>query len=112
MKTTLDTPIRHVIELLVQKKFSEIVNLTGGTRLDATSIHNALSDYGRTLVMPPDDAYKNMDVIAIKDATPPRWSVRMNLWTVEEGMSDLSIELTVTESGDDFAIELDDIQVL
>jgi hypothetical protein len=36
----------------------------------------------------------------------------MSLWTVEEGRSDLSLELTVAESGDGYLIEVDDIHVL
>jgi len=36
----------------------------------------------------------------------------MSLWTAEEGRSDLSLELTITESGNGYLIEVDDIHVL
>ena len=45
------------------------------------------------------------------DADPPAWSVVMTLWTEEEGRSDLSIVLTVTQLEDGFDVTLDDIHV-
>ena len=49
---------------------------------------------------------------ATQGVKPPRWSVRMDLWTAEEGRSDLSLELTIIESGRGYTVELDDIHVL
>lgn len=36
----------------------------------------------------------------------------MPLWTIEEGRSDLSLELTLVENDKTISIELDDIHVL
>lgn len=68
--------------------------------------------YNRKLTLPPDDAYKAMDIVKVQNAEPPKWSVIMPLWTKEEGRSDLSIELTIIEEHGSFQIELDDIHVL
>ena len=112
MTTTLDVPVRLIVELLVGRGYEQIAGMTGGQRLDSASIEAAIRNYGRTLVMPPDTAFSQLDVVPVKNARPPRWSVRMNLWTIEEGQSDLSIELTLTEMGEDYIVELDDIHVL
>jgi hypothetical protein len=86
--------------------------LTGGMRLDEEEIRKAVTDYGRILITPPNSAFELMDVIKVKSAETPRWSITMPLWTQEEGRSDLSMELTVTEQKDGYKIKLDDLHVL
>lgn len=105
--------ISRIIELLVAKRYDDVVALTVGRRLDSASIRLAISEYGRTLVMPPKDAFDNLDIVQIKDAIHPQWSVRVPLWTQEEGRSDLSVELTIVRSSKgQYGVELDDIHVL
>jgi hypothetical protein len=53
-----------------------------------------------------------MEVAAVREVKPPRWSIIMPLWTAEEGRSDLSLELTLVENGETTNVELDDIHVL
>jgi hypothetical protein len=112
MTKNLTTPVRQIVALLVTKDYDQIVRLTGGQRLDAAAIESAIRDYGRTIVLPPDTAIHNLDVVCVQNAHPPRWSVRMPLWTAEEGRSDLSVELTIIEDGGGYVVELDDIHVL
>ena len=104
--------MKLVIALLVAEKYAELDNLTAGTRLSANDMAGAIRQYGRVLVAPPEEAYEDLDVVQVKNASLPRWSVRMSLWTAEEGRSDLSLELTITESGNGYLIEVDDIHVL
>jgi len=73
---------------------------------------NAVSDYGRKLVLPPDDAFQLMNLVEVGNAQPRKWSITMPLWTREEGRSDLSISVTLIADKKGFAIELDDIHVL
>jgi hypothetical protein len=112
MVTNFRVPVRQIVELLVTGRYDQIAKITNEQRLDAESIKKAISDYGRKLIMPPSEAYEHLDVIQVHNALPPRWSVRVNLWTAEEGRSDLSLELTLVQTGEDFAIEVDDIHVL
>ncbi len=111
MNADLKTPVRKIIELLVAKEYEAVANLISQQRLDSTSIRNAITDYGRTLTLPPPSVLDSLDVVQIKGFSPKRWSVWVNLWTVEEGRSDLSVELTLIQSKDDFLIELDNIHV-
>jgi len=103
--------VSNFVELLVNKQYSEIERITSGIRLPAKEIEAAIRDYGLLLIIPPLSEYNNLDIIAIKSPTPS-WSVRMNLWTQDEGKSDLTIELTIKEKGSTFSVELDDIHVL
>lgn len=112
MNEQLKVPVKQVIELLVARKFSELETLTNGVRLNEQAIASAVTDYGRRLVLPPNDAFKLMNVVAVRNSQPPRWSITMPLWTKEEGRSDLSIDVTLIETTSGFTIELDDIHVL
>jgi hypothetical protein len=95
----------------VARRYAELEALTQGHRLSAQEMRNAISGYGRKLVSPPDEAFELMDVVQVQGAHPPQWSVRMPLWTREEGRSDLSIEVTVVGGAEPFRMELDDIHV-
>ena len=55
----------------------------------------------------------NIDAIEITEADPKSWSVRYDLWTEEEGRSDLSLEVTLIESDNKLMrVELNNIHVL
>lgn len=68
-------------------------------------------DAGATIVPLPGEAWAEADAGPV-DARPGHWWVVLPLWTREEGMSDLSLEATVTESGDGIVVVIDDIRVL
>ena len=112
MSANLSVPVRQIIELLVAGEYEHVARITRGERLSAGAIEETIRDYGRTLIMPPDTAFEQLDVVRVKDAWPPCWSVRSALWTAEEQRSDLSIELTLTETKGGYVITLDDIHVL
>jgi len=112
MNERLREPVAQVLGLLAQKKYEQLARLTNGVRLSAQEMAQAVADYGRTLVEPPDDAFNLLDAVQVRGAEPPRWSITMPVWTKEEGRSDLSLELTVTDHCNSFGIELDDIHVL
>lgn len=102
----------RVIELLVAGDYQLVANLTKGTRLTTEDIGQAIRRYGRTLVNSPEEQSSMMDVVEIRDSERRRWSIRVPLWTKEEGRSDLTLELTAIEGDDLIELELDDIHVL
>lgn len=105
--------IKQIVYWLVVGDFSAIEQYSHGVRLSASLLKQAVADYGRTLVMPPTSAFDQLDIVRIKHAEPSAWSVRMDLWTMEEGRSDLSLECTVIDRpGDLLAVEVDNLHVL
>ena len=112
MSHHLREPVGEVLRMLANKAYQEVADLTGGDRLSADEISRAIADYGRELVLPPEQAYESIDAIIIEGSNPPSWSVHMPLWTNEEGRSDLTLEMTITGMGKDVRIEIDDIHVL
>jgi hypothetical protein len=111
-QSTLVGAVRKVVGFLVAGDFEWVERLTRGIRLSADAIKSAVHDYGGTLVFPPASAFEEVDAIRIEGSEPPRWSIRFDLWTEEEGRSDLSIEMTVEEGPEGSPIELDNIHVL
>jgi hypothetical protein len=112
MPDELIRSVKEIVSLLVNRDYDEVVRITHGIRLDAAAIESAIADYGHSLAAPPSQAYDNIDIVPIRNAITSSWSVRMNLWTVDEGLSDLSIELTIKDIGSGLAVEIDDIHVL
>lgn len=113
LRIKLISTVERIINLLVKKRYAEIALLTKKVRLNETQIGEAVSEYGRTLVGPPPSFHEHIDIIPVTNSTPQRWSVVFPLWTLEEGESDLSVEITCVDNKDDvFEIELDNIHTL
>jgi hypothetical protein len=73
-----------------------------------------VEEYGRELRKPPELVFDNLVVIGLEDATPRAWSVLVDfMYTVEEGRSDLPLELVLTETvGEQYNIQIYDLHVL
>jgi hypothetical protein len=105
--------VDQVIALLVSKRYQELEFLTRGARLPAVEIEAAVTSYGRTLALLPQSGDRRTDIVELRGSDPPSWSVVQPLRTIEEGWSDLSLELTVMRLPDGtLRIELDDIHVI
>lgn len=65
-----------------------------------------------TLVPLPEEAWDWAEVV-FEDSGPPRvWGVVLDLWTLEEGHSDLSMEAEVTATSGGLRVVVSDIHVL
>lgn len=105
--------VRKVIELLAARQYRELEALSRGIRLTAEQIESAVREYGRTVIPLPSSGVALIDYVSIQNANPAAWSAYVPLFTQEEGRSDLTIDLTLVESGTDlFEVELNDLRVL
>jgi hypothetical protein len=104
--------IRSVIGLLVEGEYDALANMTGSQRLTASMLRGAVEGYGRTLVVPPGGLPPDLEEIG--DLSDPAKShFVMSLWTIEEGRSDLGLELTLAENKLGLvSTQIDDIHVL
>ncbi len=68
-------------------------------------------DRGATVLRLPEEAWEYAEANAA-DGVPGTWFVVVDLWTAEEGRSDLSMEATVREVGDRVEVTIDNIHVL
>lgn len=109
-----NTLLKQIVEWLVAGDFKAVAAETNSTRLSAEQIERAIRTYGRTLTSPPPSSYENLNIVRVTAVSKPTWSVRFDLWTLEEGRSDLSLECTMSirPKGDCAAIQIDGIHVL
>lgn len=110
----LSRTIQRVVGHLIGGDYAAVEALTAGQRLNAGEIAQVIADYGRRLVPLPADSDPR-SVVEIEGSNPERWSVYVDLWTAEEGRSDLTLELTLTDSSGDidiYVVQVDNIHVL
>src|SRR4051812_37162021 len=88
---------RHVVRLLVERRFKELEEASHGIRLSAMQMQDAVDELGERLTMPPERSWDDIDAVAIRNR-PGAFAVRVDLWTAN-GRSDLSIELTLYSKG-------------
>ena len=104
--------VRQLVDWLVAGDYSAVEVFTGGRRISADEMQQAIQSYGRKLVSLPTWALEGIDIVEIVGSSPRAWSVRVDLWTVSEGRSDLTLECTMIEcEGDFLKAEIDNIHV-
>lgn len=99
------------MQLLAALEFDRLLERCVTSRLSAADIETVLRQYGATPIAPPREAYDRLDAVRT-NATRPTWSVGMELWSKEQGRTDLTVELTITLDNDEASIEFDDTHVL
>ena len=104
--------VRSIVGMLVAGEWALLDRLTPGSAVSAAELRSAVIDYGQTLVMPPAAALAQLDAIEVEGASQRTLDVRIPLWTVEEGRSDLQLVLTLKEVADGlWDAEVDDLLV-
>jgi len=103
---------RQLVTMLVVGDYQAIEKLTRRKRLSAEDIKRSVIEYGRKLVMPPEQRFMELDSIEVQGANPPAVGIRFDLWTLEEGRSDLTLEFTVRGDHQSYEVEIDDLHVL
>jgi hypothetical protein len=105
--------ISRIVALIAEGRYEDVSRLCDGSRLSAKEMKAAVAMYGRTIVPLPQKAASLISSVRIQKAADPTWSVVVPLFTREEGRSDLSLELMVTESQPgSVAVHVDDLHVL
>ena len=109
---TIQAATLKIANLIADGEYTDALQACSSSRLTEADIAGVIRDYGRTFVSLPADFGDYLDTVEIEGRSRPTWSIRAPLWTLEEGRSDLTLELTVTDEVDGPRIELDDLRVL
>ena len=80
-------------------------------RLTAGELKQTIIEYGRVLIELPDGAFEVARAYPIQ-GRESCWTVDLDLWTVEEGKSDLTLSVTVQITPNGVLAEIDDLHVL
>ena len=98
---------------LARNEYDAMARLTDGMRLSAAEIERAVRDYRFKIVAWPQAEDLPIDVVEINNASPRAGSVQATAYTLEEGRSDLTLEMTFFEvDAGQFRVELDNLHVL
>ncbi|MCU0318822.1 MAG: hypothetical protein MUE88_01915 [Flavobacteriales bacterium] len=100
---------KHVMKLLVERRFDELEQATGGTRLSADDMEAAVEDVGARLVMPPETMWKDLRITPVRNWAGA-FNLKLPLYTAN-GRTANSVELTVHTKNGRPVIEVDDIIV-
>lgn len=111
MRRNIKKIVKDIVVLLAGKKYIEIVKAVN-SQLSADEIKAAIDDFGEEIIIPNDDIFNAIDIIKIENSDQEAYSIDFDLWTKESGLSDLTLQLTVTKHIDSIEIELDNIHVL
>lgn len=109
----MDTALR-LTQLLVDEEYTTIERLSDGEGLNAAQLSEAVEDYGRHLMMPPDEEFETLvHVYPVEGAEHPEWNIDIDLWTEEEGQSDLTLQVNIVESAPaQWRLRIEDLHVL
>lgn len=109
----LKRTVKSVTDLLAAESYAELEKLTGSKRLPADEIKQAVIGYGQDLIPLPGEGYDALDVIEVNGKEPKQWSVNVPIYSRKEGMSDLTLELTLLDSTSDmYVVEIDNLHIL
>ena len=100
---------KHVMQLLVERRFEELEQATSGRRLGADDMEAAVDDIGAALVMPPENVWRELRITPVRN-WHGAFDLRLELWTAH-GRTSNTVELTVHEKNGLPVIEVDDIIV-
>jgi len=112
-KLKMRDTVHRLVEMLVAGDYHGVAEATHGRRFTAEQLRQAVKEYGRELRMPPRAVFDDLDLNEIEGAHPRAWWGLVDLWSVEEGRSDLTLEIRLTAAGGKlYDIEIDNLHVL
>jgi hypothetical protein len=103
--------IKRLVDDLVRGDFAAVAADGRIGRLTLEELKLAVAQYGRTLTRLPEEALDAADIY-LTAGSPGRAVVEVDLWTVEEGRSDLTLSVILQERSDGTSISIEDLHVL
>ena len=106
--------MKSVVQELVIGNYAQLEADGRAGRLTAEELRRAVTQYGRRLVDPPNESIERAYMHPIKEQAQGlhSWAVDLDLWTVEEGQSDLTLSMTVQDRNGEVFVQIDDLHVL
>lgn len=91
------TSVSIALNLLAGGEYDTLERVTRGRHMSAEELRAAVDEYPAHLVRPPMSAWDFLEVHQIVGADPAEFEVCFDLWSEEEGVSDLTMVLQLTE---------------
>jgi hypothetical protein len=103
--------IQALVADLAHGKFAEVETDGRAGRLGADVLQHAVREYGRVLLPLPVQGLALIDVVPVR-GNPSELSVDVPMWSVEEGRSDLTLQLEATKVGGTWQLAIMNLHVL
>jgi hypothetical protein len=101
--------LKLLVESLVEGEYS-LIQLTGRSGpYTSEQLKELVEEYGGKLTIPPDEDYKNINIIEVEDE--PEYFIEYELW-VDGEKSDLTLSCTVQFTENEVTIMIENIHVL
>ena len=101
-----------IVDLLVRGEYETVERVTRARRLTSRELADAVARYGRTLVTPRAGWWESVEITPVR-AQGRVFHAAVPLWTAEEGRSDLTLELELSEiAAGVYETSVEDIHVL
>jgi hypothetical protein len=93
----MQTAVAMVANLLAAGDYASVERMTSGRRLSAADLERAVQEYGETLVPLPSESLEDLEVIEVAGSDPAAFMIDVDLWTEQEGRSDLTLSLQLVD---------------
>ncbi len=103
--------LRDLVHELVERNYRKLEEDGRAGRLTAEELEFALNRYRRRLVDPPGEAFETAKATQIS-GDKRQWAILLDLWTAEEGQSDLTLEVSLRRMDGGVVVLIDDLHVL
>ena len=112
MTNELRAAVEPVVDLLERGDFSRLAQYAD-PRVLPEHLEQAVHDHGATLTQLTDREYDKARVVQVSpEVAPDTWAVWIPVRTLEEGTSDLKLQLVVHRKADgDYVVKVDGIVV-
>jgi hypothetical protein len=116
MKTEkLHLTLTHLLNLLVDGRYTELAALGGDRSMPAEEIGRVLKKWSKSIQMPPAEKIPSLvygKVLPVAGKSPREWHVHVRLWSSQEGFSKLTLVVTIINSPDPlYGVVIEDVQV-
>lgn len=105
-------PLKDLVDELIKGNFAKLEADGRAGRLSAEDLKSVLTDYNRTFIPLPESEFDTMEMFPRVKSDGHTWGVDLDLFTEEEGRSDLTLQLTVRDAGEVIVTEIDDLHAL
>ena len=103
--------LKVLIQDLIAQRYDKVEADGFAGSLDAAQLKSAIDNYGRELIQIPDSQLLSNEPIRIDDPEEI-WAFDIDLWTKEEGSSDLTLSVWVKVVHEKVEIEITNLHVL
>ncbi len=104
--------IRDIVHQLVLGNYAGLVADDRAGAFTPELLQKALGQYDLTLLELPDDVWEHPYASAFYSQRHNFWSIDVPLWTVEEGRSDFTLQLTAEETDAEPELVIEELHVL